>query len=107
MNASEQRVISDVQAFGWHVILVSHDEAGPAFAFTIGLYRNYQHPEIIMFGLSHKVMHSVLNLIGEAVKSGQRFAAGDRSDAFLEQHLCAFVSFPRSAYHDFLGYARW
>jgi len=87
--------------------MVTADEAGPAFAFTIGLFHNYGHPEIILFGLQQEVAHSVLNLIGAAVKSGQRFRTGERSREFLEQHECAFVAFPIEAYHDYLGYARW
>src|SRR5262245_12216677 len=105
-DQSEQKVVSDVEEHGWHVILVSPGEEGPGFAFTIGLFHNYRHPEVILFGLPQQVAHPVLNLIGAAVKSGTRFQAGDRSRDFFEQHECAFVSFPTSAYYDYLGYAR-
>lgn len=107
MNASDAKVIADVTRVGWHVILVPDDTTGPGFAFTIGLYKNYQHPEVIMLGLPHEVMHAVLNLIGKAVKDGHRFAPGHRSRAFFDGHDCAFVGFPARAYEDFLGYARW
>jgi hypothetical protein len=107
MNASEQKVLADVQAFGWHVVLIPEDDAGPGFAFTIGLFQSFRHAEIIIFGLPHDVMHEVLNLIGGAVKEGRQFKAGDQSADFLDRYECAFVDFPLSAYEDFLGYARW
>ena len=106
-NDSERKVVSDVQEFGWHVVLVSDDEVGPGFAFTVGLYHNYQHPEVVVFGLPQKVSHRVLNLIGGAVKEGQQFRAGTRSSEILEMHECAFLAFPIRAYRDYLGYARW
>jgi uncharacterized protein DUF4262 len=106
-DKSEQKVISDVQEHGWHVILVSPDESGPGFAFTIGLFHSYGHSEVILFGLPDKVAHSVLNLIGAGVKGGLQLHDGDRSRHFLERHECAFVAFPVTAYHDYLGYARW
>src|SRR5262245_61632670 len=107
MSASDQQVVSDVEKVGWHVVLVSSDEMTHGFAFTIGLFHTYQHPEVILFGLPHKVAVAVLNLIGTSVKSGHRLQAGDRSDEFLEGYSCAFVDFPRTSYHDFLGYAKW
>lgn len=106
MDASQQKVESDVQEFGWHVVLVSPSEGQPAFAFTIGLFRNYQHPEVIVFGLPEKAAHSILNLIGKAVKGGRRINSGDRSREFLQRYECTFVSFPRYLYADHLGYAQ-
>jgi len=107
MNAAEQKVISDVETFGWHVVLVSDDEEGPGFAFTIGLFRNYQHPEVIIFGIPHAVAHAVLNSVGEAVKAGTRLSSGDRKVEFLKDQTCAFVVFPRNSYEAYLGFARW
>jgi hypothetical protein len=107
MNASEQKVLADVEKFGWHVILVPDDASGPGFAFTIGLFRTYRHPEVIVFGLPQALAHQLLNVIGNDVKSGTRVGAGDRSDKYLENASCAFLDFPLRGYEQFLGYARW
>jgi hypothetical protein len=103
----DEQVVHDVEKYGWHVIHVMADAEGPSFAYTIGLTERYGHPEIIVFGLPSTVTHPVLNQIGEAVKSGQRFDPGSASDAFLEGHACHFVAFPRAQYRAFLGYALW
>jgi len=107
MDAPEAKVLSDIEEVGWHVILVPEDNQGAGFAFTIGLHHSYGHPEVMMFGLPLNVMHQVLNLVGEAAKIGRRYSAGDRVANLLEGYECTFVNVPKSAYADFLGYARW
>jgi hypothetical protein len=103
----EEKVIHDVEAFGWHVIKVAGDEAGPAFAFTIGLERELGHPELIMIGLPPDVMHSVLNVAGESIRAGRRYEPGTDTCELLEGYACKLLPFPRIAYLAFLGYARW
>lgn len=103
----DEKVISDVREYGWHVVKVGGDDEDPTFAFTIGLTRNYGHPELILFGLPFDAMHTVLDMAGAAIKSGGRFEAGATTDELLEDYACTFVTFPRSAYRDHLGYASW
>lgn len=67
-------------AAGWQVILVAEDAAcsdpehqahsaddhgdpGAAFAYTVGLWHRFGHPELLMSGLDQRVMHSALNEI--------------------------------------------
>jgi hypothetical protein len=106
-NPSERKLVADVAEHGWHVLLVTADVAGPNFAFTVGLFHSYGHAEVIIFGLPHEAAHSLLNGIGMAVKSGQRFLAGTQSDQFLLGYPVAFVPFATSAYGNYFGYARW
>jgi len=49
---SDRKLLADVQGHGWHVIGVETDEEEPGFAYSIGLYHTFRHPEIIVFGLS-------------------------------------------------------
>jgi hypothetical protein len=106
MNRVESKVASDVDAFGWHVILVAASDRAPQFAYTIGLFHTYQHPAVVVIGLTDAKAHEVLNIISAAVKSGARYGAGDRVDGILVNYPSAFVVFPRSAYADYLGVAR-
>jgi hypothetical protein len=41
------------------VNLISGDELGPGFAYSFGLYEEFGHPEIIIFGLAAESMHHV------------------------------------------------
>jgi len=68
-----------IDRHGWWVGLVHSDGDAPAFAYTIGLYEKYGHPEIILFGLAPESMHTILNHCGAMIRSGKRFPVGRRS----------------------------
>ncbi|HEY6221000.1 MAG TPA: DUF4262 domain-containing protein, partial [Candidatus Eisenbacteria bacterium] len=40
-----------VAKYGWAVQMIPGDGDDPAFAYTVGLFKSYGHPEIITFGL--------------------------------------------------------
>jgi hypothetical protein len=42
--------------FGWHVIVVPGDERRPSTAYSIGLFKNFGHPEIVIFGTDQAVL---------------------------------------------------
>jgi Domain of unknown function (DUF4262) len=107
MDHGDQKVLDDVATHGWHVVRVFEDDAGPGFAYTIGLFKNYGHPEVIAFGLPLDRLHALLNLVGDEAKAGHRRSPGDVSADLVEGYNCAFVEFPASAFRDYLGYALW
>jgi hypothetical protein len=98
---------ADIATYGWHVIKVFEDDEGPGFAFTIGLYERFDHPELIVFGLPLETMHLMLNGAGEAVRAGRRYTAGQSYDGILEGYNCTFRPVPHSHYEAYLGSARW
>jgi hypothetical protein len=107
MNRGDAQLRADIEAYGWHVIKVYEDEEGPGFAFTIGLFQQFVHPELIVFGLPLDTMHLMLNAAGEAVRAGRTYAPGKDYDDILEGYSCTFRPVPRRQYKEYLGYARW
>jgi hypothetical protein len=103
----DRKLLADVERHGWHVIGVEEDEEGPAFAYSIGLYRTFGHPEVLVFGLPVPVLHRIINAVGEQVRSGERFGHLDESGDVLDGYNVAFRSLERKHYRDYLGYARW
>jgi hypothetical protein len=103
----DRKLLADVERHGWHVIGVEEDEEGPAFAYSIGLYRSFGHPEMIVFGLPVQVMHRIINAVGEEVRSGERFEHLDESGEVLDGYNLAFRTVERRHYADYFGYARW
>ncbi|WP_158679815.1 DUF4262 domain-containing protein [Deinococcus sp. NW-56] len=104
----ERELLSNIQTYGWAVVKVPEDEEGPGFAFTVGLWGNYNHPEMVMVGLDLDLMHHVLNLIGDAVQTGQQgFEDGQRSPELLEGYDCAFVRVAAGHFTEYLGTALW
>ena len=103
----ERKVVSDIEEFGWHVAMIPEDDEGPSFAYSIGLFKNFGHPEIIIFGLGVEVLHGMINLIGEEVRQGRRFADGESASGILEGFDVRFRGVAREHYHEHIGYARW
>lgn len=97
---------SDVEEYGWHVILVPEDGEGPAFAYSVGLFQTFGHPEIIIFGLNVSVMHEIIDGIAEQVKQGRRFTDGEIASGILEGFDVRFCEVARRHYPEYLGCAR-
>lgn len=106
-RAAEEHCIDDVARYGLHIINVPADEQGPGFAYTVGLWRSYAHPEIILFGLRSESMHALLNHAAALIRYGQRFGPGVVTDAIIEGYPCTFKSVPESQQKPHLGWARW
>src|SRR4051812_23358833 len=98
----DRKLLADVERHGWHVIGVEEDEEGPAFAYSIGLYRSFGHPEVIVFGLPVRVLHRVINAVGEEVRSGERFGHLDESGDVLQGYNVVFRTVKRGHYPEYL-----
>jgi hypothetical protein len=103
----DRKLLADVERHGWHVIGVMEDREGPAFAYSIGLYHTFGHPELIIFGLPVRVMHQIINLVGEEIRSGERFEHLAEYDDILEGYRVAFRTLAGRHYREYLGFARW
>jgi hypothetical protein len=106
MAGGDAQMRADIATYGWHVIKVHEDDKGPGFAFTIGLFRRFEHPELIVFGLPADTMHLMLNAAGAAVRDGRVYGVGRDYDDILEGYNCTFRPVPRSQYDEYLGSAR-
>lgn len=100
-----------IDEYGWSVQTVgSHCSVpgcsggrseGPEFAYTVGLTRYEGHPELIILGVPQLEAGHPLNLMGERVRSGERFTAGDtvhgiaadRPVRLIEVHARASVEY--------------
>lgn len=106
-RAAEEKCIADVERYGLHILNVMPDDAGPGFAYTVGLYRSFGHPEVIIVGLRREVMHDVLNELAACVRAGRRYEPAVESDEFLEGYTCTFRAVQSRLYDAYLGWANW
>ena len=100
-------MLGDIAQYGWHVIGITEDKGRPGWTFSIGMYKTFGHPEIIVFGLSTGLGHRVVNGIGEAIRAGQRFEAEQEYADILADVRCIFKPVQSHWYKWVLGYARW
>ena len=107
LSEREQIVLGHVEGHGWNVTNIPSEDGSPGWSFTIGLFENYGHPEVIIFGLSDQSRHAILNWIGDNVRDGKPFTAGVEHDWVLKGHNCWSREVDETWYKDLLGWAIW
>jgi hypothetical protein len=77
LSAPDAKVLEDIKRVGWHTLGVSPSpgEDGPHWAFSVGLYHTFGHPEVIVLGLPVRTCQELANVIGNHVKDGTRYRA--------------------------------
>lgn len=103
----DAKLLADVEEYGWHVVNILEKDDTPGWAFSVGLHENFNHPEIVVFGLNVDVMHSMINAIGDDVREGKTFAIDELYPELIESYSCTFKPVNQVWYYDFLGYANW
>jgi len=68
-----------IATHGWAIQLVEPDRGGWPWAYTIGLTAGFDHPELVVVGLSPADSGGLLNHLGERVRSGAVLEAGEAS----------------------------
>src|SRR5512139_3563506 len=59
------RVMADVAQSGFHVVEVAPDGGAAGHAYTVGLFRSWDHPELAVLGLAPGVRHAAILRLGE------------------------------------------
>ena len=91
-GGDDQKLLDDVAKYGWHVIKVLDQSDAPGWAYSVGLFQNFDHPEIIVFGLEPDLMHSMINSIGDGVRSGKTFEIDHKYPDLIDPYSCTFKS---------------
>jgi hypothetical protein len=103
---ADDKILGNVRKYGCHIVGIP--DAKPRFAFSIGLFANYSHPELIIFGLNSNNGSLIINDVRDRVAAGQKFADGDVSDDILaDGYKVCFWQVPLDAYREYLGTAIW
>jgi hypothetical protein len=92
---------------GYHVVSGASNGAAPGFAFSVGLFRTFDHPEVAIFGLSAEVLEAAVRRVGERVRVGERFDEGAVEDAIVDGRSVAFRRIVPRHYASRLGHACW
>lgn len=106
-NVRDMKVRSDIAKYGLHVINVMEDEEHPPHSFSIGLFHNFKHPEIIIVGLKTELMQSMINWMGDEIREGKQLEVGKNYSGFLEGFDVTFGEMSKHHYKEYLGYALW
>ncbi|GAB4045683.1 DUF4262 domain-containing protein [Spirosoma litoris] len=100
----KEKIEKDVKLHGWIVYNII-DKTLPTFAYTVGLYATFGHPEIIISGLRKEIGHQILNDIGNDVRKGINRQADQSYSDILQNYNCVFKQISENTYQDYLGQA--
>ena len=111
LDASEQKLVSDVAHHGWHVMKVASnagENEAPAFAYTIGLKASFGWPELICFGLKTETMAILLNYAVDELRArSQEPVDGLILHDVAEGFDCCLIKVAHRFHKEHLGWAIW
>ncbi|NUP07842.1 MAG: DUF4262 domain-containing protein [Polyangiaceae bacterium] len=60
----------------------------PLWGMAVGLQKRFDHPEVVVFGLPPQVMQQMVWNLASAIRDGERFEHGTRTDIVIERLIC-------------------
>ncbi|HEV2480944.1 MAG TPA: DUF4262 domain-containing protein [Puia sp.] len=102
--AAKQKILDDIEQYGCHLALLSPTDYLPGFAYSIGLYQKFSHPELICFGLPEEVLGAVLNHACDLIKGGESLMPGKFYSGFLQGYDIQFLEVDKGYYPNYVGY---
>jgi hypothetical protein len=102
---SKEKTQKHIDDYGCSIVYIEENDYLPGFAYTIGLYQKFNHPEIICFGLPMKLTGSLLNDACDLIKEGQSLVPGQQYEDFLKDFTIQFLPINKAFYPDYFGTA--
>jgi len=102
----DQELLDDIKEYGLQVLHVMADEEGPGFSYSIGLFKSYGHPEIIMIGLKQQLAHTLINNMAYDIKEGKVFTPFEYEAGILDDFDCYLIEVDKSNYDAYVGQAQ-
>lgn len=66
-----------IDRYGWFIQYVEAFPTSRAWAYTIGVTAGWDHPELVVAGVTPQAAARVLNTLGEMIREGQSFTPDD------------------------------
>jgi hypothetical protein len=102
----EETTNSNIEKFGLSIIVIEATDYLPSFAYSIGLWKKYKHPEIISFGFTVKTLHEIINNAADIIKTGGKIEVAKGYDNnIFEKGIAQFVTVDPLNIGDYFGYA--
>ncbi|WP_051749200.1 DUF4262 domain-containing protein [Nevskia soli] len=110
-DSSDRKLLADVKEYGWHIVEVfdnvPSDRPRPSFCFSVGLFLNHEHPEIVLMGLPGMAVGRIINQVGAFIRDGGRIIPEKRYNDFIPGREVIFRPIDDSQYGEYLGTALW
>ena len=93
----------NIEKYGLQVILVSSTDYSPSYAYSIGLTKTHNQPEIICFGLSNNLGHEIINDVAELIEKGERIESGIIYSNIFKNSRATFLKVDKRNIEDYFG----
>lgn len=109
MDDYEQRIIDDISEHGWFCVSVFDGKESPDFSYSVGFWETLESPELVVYGLPLKLMHSMLWSAFRQIQSRKlKIGDGVRWSGLIEGFDCISRPVHRSQIcRDTLNSALW
>jgi len=104
---SEKKIIDNVRNFGFHIVAVKETDDTPEFFYTIGLYSQYQHPELLIMGVHVSAAADIFRRAHTIIKNGGAIQPWISLPEEMTHTPMKSVAIDASNYTAFLGYGMW
>jgi hypothetical protein len=81
----------NIEKYGLQVISIKASDYLPSFSYSIGLLESYRRPELICFGLSINLMHTLINDVAALIKQGEKIEPGRNYENIFANSVAQFV----------------
>lgn len=106
-DLGEQKVLADINEYGWHVMNVIEDDTNPPWSFTIGLHETWGQPELIIIGRSRATAYGMLNNLVTEIEANRPLDLNNREPYLILGTCCHFLKVNPRYYADYVAFARW
>ncbi len=106
-NPLEQLILDNIRRYGWHSTSVGCELDTAIFAYTVGLFRTFRHPELLVFGLSPESSHRIFSSAARLIACGRPLDTDAPNEELLPGRCCICVDVPARQYADIVRSACW
>lgn len=107
IDPREAKALSDIEAYGCHVIHVFEEADGPGFTYSVGIEKASKQPELIVTGLKSELATWIINEYNDRVRKGEIFQLDTAYSGFLNGHDVIFKLMSKDHYSEYLGWDLW
>jgi hypothetical protein len=102
----DEKLATDIEKYGLQVMHVFSNQDGSSFSYSIGLFKTYKHPEIIIIGLKQELSHILINNMAEDIKNGKVYVPLNFYPDILDGFECYIVEVDPNKYDEYIGQAQ-
>ena len=104
----DKNLLKTLESVGWHNVHISEEGNSPAFAFSIGHFYKFNHPEVIVIGLKPEISQQLLNIVAiKVVGANTKIEPYKEYTDMTEGLSLVFIPVSLEHYGEYLGYANW